>query len=83
VAKSEKQSFDEVQRLAAAGQTAEARALFEVLRATALNEPNEITTRSNGDIVFKRRGKIVIQDADGIWQLASPSQKATRQKRTK
>jgi hypothetical protein len=82
MAKSDKEIFEEVQRLAAAGQTAEAQALFKGIQTKAENEPNEIIPGPKG-IVFKRRGKIVIKDANGVWQFANASQRTARQKRAK
>ena len=68
-------TFKDVQKLHREGKVAEARAMFEELLAKAKNEPDEFIQETGRSLVFKRRGRLVVQDEGGDWKLKNPPQR--------
>ncbi len=54
------------------GKRDEARALMAALAEEAENAPDEFITETGRPAVFKRRGRLVVQDEEGNWKLKNP-----------
>ena len=64
--------FEDIVKLHREGKLAEARAKFKELIAKAKTEPDEIIQETGRPLVFKRRGRLVVQDEGGNWKLKNP-----------
>ncbi len=64
--------LDDILKLHREGKFAEARAKFRKLRAKAKNEPDEMISETGRPLVFKSRGRLVVQDEGGNWKLKNP-----------
>ncbi len=67
--------LEDIRKLNREGKVAEARAKFEELRAKAKTEPDEFIQETGRPLVFKRRGRLVVQDEGGDWKLKNPPQR--------
>ena len=58
-------NIEDVFELVDDGKNTEAQALMRTLSEKARSQPDEIKQEADCSVVFKRRGKIVVQDEDG------------------
>ena len=70
-------NIEDVFELVDDGKNTEAQALMRTLSENAKSQPDEIKHEAGCAVVFKRRGKIVVQDEDGNWKLKNPPQRKT------
>ena len=70
-------NIEDVFELVDDGKNTEAQALMRTLSENAKSQPDEIKQEAGCAVVFKRRGKIVVQDEDGNWKLKNPPQRKT------
>ncbi len=68
-------NIEDVFKLVEDGKITEAKALMKTLIEKAKNEPDEFIINADRSVVYKRRGKLVVQDEGGNWKLKNPPQR--------
>lgn len=76
-------NLEDVFELIDDGKNTEAQTLMKTLSEEARNQPDEVKHEVGGSVVFKRRGKFVVQDEDGNWNLKNPPQRKRKNSNSK